>query len=82
MEFEIFAANTVEELDMQIPVSVIYPTDTTSKVYDIGDLLIANGVENYLPFLRVKAKLNASSDTYYTPIFEGWSTEFDCIPFD
>jgi len=82
VEFEIFTANTVEELDTQIPISVIYPTDTTSQVYDIGDLLIANGVENYLPFLRVKAKLNASSDTYYTPIFEGWSTEFDCIPFD
>ena len=81
VEFEVFSANTLEELDTQIPVSIIYPTDTTAQTYDIGDTLIANGIPNYMPYLRVKAKLNASSDTYYTPIFEGWSTQFRCIPF-
>jgi len=82
VEFEIFTGNTLEEMDSMIPVSITYPTDTTSQVYDIGDLLIANGHENYMPFLRVKAKLNASTDTYFTPIFDGWWTEFNCIPFD
>lgn len=82
VEFEIFSANTLADLDTQIPVSIIYPTDTTAQTYDLGDTLIANGIPNYMPYLRVKAKLSASTDTYFTPIFEGWSTEFRCIPFD
>ena len=82
VEFEIFSANTLADLDNQIPVSIIYPTDTTAQTYDLGDTLISNGIPNYMPYLRVKAKLSASSDTYFTPIFEGWSTEFRCIPFD
>jgi hypothetical protein len=35
-----------------------------------------------MPFLRVRAKLNASSDSLSTPTFAGWSMEFNCIPFD
>ncbi len=82
VEFEIFTGNTLAELDAQIPVSIVYPTDTTLQSYDLGETLVANGRPNYMPLLRVKAKLNASSDSYYTPIFEGWSTQFRCIPFD
>ncbi len=82
VEFEVFSGNSLEELETQIPISIVYPTDTTSQVYDIGDLLVDNGIPNYMPYLRVKAKLSASSDTYFTPIFEGWWTEFNCIPFD
>jgi hypothetical protein len=32
-----------------------------------------------MPFLRVRAKLNASSDSLSTPTFEGWSMQFHCI---
>jgi hypothetical protein len=82
VEFEIFTANTLAELDSVIPVSIVYPTDTTAQSYDIGDELISGGQPNYMPFLRVRAKLNASSDSLSTPTFAGWSMQFNCIPFD
>jgi len=82
VEFEIYTANTIEELDSVIPTSIVYPTDTTAQSYDVGDELISAGHTNYMPFLRVRAKLNASSDSLSTPTFAGWSMEFNCIPFD
>jgi hypothetical protein len=82
VEFEFFTGNTLAELDNQIPVSIIYPTDTTAQTYDIGNELIAGGMPNFMPFLRVRATLNASSDSLSTPIFQGWSMQFNCIPFD
>jgi hypothetical protein len=82
VEFEFYTANTVEELDTVIPVSITYPTDTTAQVYDVGEELINGGKENWMPFLRVRAKLNASSDSLSTPTFTGWSLEFNCVPFD
>jgi len=82
VEFEFFTANTLAELDTAFPVSIVYPTDTTAQTYDIGDVLIAGGETNFMPFLRVRANINASSDSLSTPIFEGWTMEFHCIPFD
>jgi hypothetical protein len=82
VEFEFYTANTIEELDTVIPVSITYPTDTTAQSYDVGEELVAAGTENWMPFLRVRAKLNASSDSSRTPTFEGWSMQFNCIPFD
>jgi hypothetical protein len=79
--FEFFTANTVAELDTQIPVTIVYPTDPR-QTYDIGDELLAAGKTNFLPYLRVRAKLDASSDSLSTPTFEGWSMEFNCVPFD
>jgi len=82
VEFEIYTANTLAELDTVIPVSIRYPTDTTAQAYDVGEELINAGQENWMPFLRVRAKLNASSDSLSTPTFEGWSMQFNCVPFD
>ncbi len=82
VEFEIFTGNSLAEMDAQIPMSIVYPTDTTLQTYDIGEELIANGFVNYMPFLRVKAKLNASSDSFFTPVFTGWSMQFNCVPLD
>lgn len=82
VEFEFYTANTVAELDTVIPVSLTYPTDTTLQSYDVGDELLSAGQSNYMPFLRVRAKLNASSDSLSTPTFEGWSMQFNCVPFD
>jgi hypothetical protein len=79
VEFEIYTANTLAELNTVIPVSIAYPTDTTAQTYDIGQELINAGQENWMPFLRVRAKLNASSDSLSTPTFEGWSMQFHCI---
>jgi len=82
VEFEFYTADTLEELDSAIPVSIVYPTDTTSQTYDVGDELVAAGLLNYGLFLRVRAKLNGSSDASEGPVFEGWSMEFNCTPLD
>jgi hypothetical protein len=82
VEFEIYTADTLADLDSVIPVSIVYPTDTTAQAYDVGDALLDAEQSNYMPFLRVRAKLNASSDSLSTPTFAGWSMEFNCIPFD
>ncbi|MBW2376651.1 MAG: hypothetical protein JRF55_11785 [Deltaproteobacteria bacterium] len=59
--------------------SIVYPTDTTAQAYDIGQELVDAGQVNFMPFLRVRAKLNASGDSLSTPTFEGWSMQFNCI---
>jgi hypothetical protein len=82
VEFEFFTANTLAELDSQIPVSITYPTDTTAQSYNVGTELITGGSLNYLPFLRVRVRLQASSDAMQTPVFEGWSFEFHCEEVD
>lgn len=82
VEFEIYTANTLEELDTVIPMSIVYPTDTLAQSYDVGQELISAGQENWMPYLRVRAKLNASSDSLSTPTFGGWSMEFHCVPFE
>lgn len=87
--FEFFTADEAADLDTVLPVSLTYCTDTvppcpsgsrTSQTYDIGDELLAGGQFNYLPYLRVRARLEASSSTLDTPVFEGWSLEFHCEP--
>jgi hypothetical protein len=82
--FEFFTADTLAELDTVIPVSVTYadPTDTAPKTYNVGDELVAGGEVNFRPYLRVRARLEGSSDGSATPVFAGWSTEFNCIPFE
>lgn len=82
IEFELYTADTLAELDSAIPVSIVYPTDTTSQSYDVGDELLAAGLFNYGLFLRVRATLTGSSDALETPVFNGWSMEFNCVPFD
>ena len=80
--FEFFAANDINDIDTVIPVSLTYPDDTTSQTYDIGDELLAAGETNYKPYLRVRARLEASTDSLSTPVFQGWTMEFNCVPFD
>jgi hypothetical protein len=89
--FEFFTGNTIAELDSQIPVPLTHPTDTsmpdgtvviTDHVYDIGQALLAGGKANYMPYLRIRARLQASTDTLSTPIFQGWSTQFNCVPYE
>jgi hypothetical protein len=80
--FEFFTADDVAGLDSMIPVPLTYPTDTTAQSYDIGRELISGGEVNYRPYLRVRAQLNASSDQLSTPVFQGWSMDFNCVPFD
>lgn len=85
--FEFFTAESAADLDTQIPVSITYCTDPscpagsrTDQVYNVGQELFAGGEFNRLPYLRVRARLEASSSTLDTPVFEGWSLEFHCEP--
>jgi hypothetical protein len=82
VQFEFYTADTLAELDSAIPVSIVYPTDTTSQTYDVGDELVAAGLSNYRLLLRVRATLNGASDAFETPVFDGWSMEFNCVPLD
>jgi len=82
--FEFFTADTLADLDTAIPVSLTYadPTGAAPKTYDIGAELLLGGEPNYRPYLRVRARLEASTDTLSTPVFAGWSMEFNCVPLD
>jgi hypothetical protein len=82
VEFQLFTANTMEELDTVDPVSIVYPTETTEQSYDTGKALETGGARNNLPFLRAKVVITGSSNGGQTPIFEGWSMDFHCVPFD
>jgi hypothetical protein len=82
VEFQLFTANSVAQLDTVTPVSIVYPTGTTEQSYDVGEALEAGGGRNMLPFLRVKVVIQGSSNGGETPVFEGWSMQFNCVPFD
>lgn len=84
--FEFFTADVAEDLDTVIPVSLTYCADPlvcrTEQEYDIAQELLLGGETNYRPYLRVRARLESSSDTLSTPIFQGWSLDFRCEPID
>ncbi len=80
--FEFYTADDLASLDSMIPVSLTYPTETTAQTYDVGDVLLSGGETNFKPYLRVRAQLDASTDQASTPVFQGWTMEFNCIPFD
>jgi len=82
IEFQIRSANTAAELDTVTPAMVVIPTDTMDTTLDIGQELINDGIPNGLPFLRVTAVLNPTSDLVDTPELEGWQLEFVCFPAD
>ena len=84
--FEFFTGDTLAELDSQIPASVTYVGDVLvpnpavqSYDIDIPAALLTESKENYRLYLRVRARLEGSTDTLSTPIFQGWSMEFHCI---
>jgi hypothetical protein len=82
--FEFFTADTLADLDSQIPVPVTFSGDPVvqSHVINISDELIAAQIPMDSLFLRVRAKLQGSTDGNDTPIFQGWSMDFNCVPKD
>jgi len=82
IQFEFFTADFPEDLDNQIPATITIPTDTTLSPIDVGQVLVDQGKMNYRLYLRVRAKLVASSDFSQTPELQGWSMRFDCIPYE
>lgn len=81
IEFEFFTADALEDLEDQIPSSIIVD-DSMGNAIDVGNLLISQGMTNYMPYLKVRARLEPSTDRASTPLLEGWSMQFNCIPFD
>jgi hypothetical protein len=82
--FEFFTADTLADLDSQIPVPVTFSGDPVvqSHVIDISDELVAAQTPMDSLFLRVRANLRGSTDGSDTPIFQGWSMDFNCVPKD
>ena len=80
--FEFFTGDVLADLDSQVPVSVAYSGDPVvqTHVLDISDELWAAGSPMDSLFLRVRARLEGSTGGADTPIFQGWSVEFDCVP--
>jgi hypothetical protein len=78
IEFQIRTANTVGELLLAIPASVIIPTDTTSRRLNLTEELIADGQPYGLPYIQITAILNPTNTPPVTPTLEGWSFEFFC----
>jgi hypothetical protein len=84
--FEFFTGDTLAELDSQVPASVTYVGDVLVpnppvQSYDINipAALLTEDRQNYGLYLRVRARLEASTDKAFTPIFQGWSMEFYCV---
>ena len=81
--FEFFTADTLAELDLVIPVSVTYTGDPVVQSHDLDigqELDLDPDTTNQLVFLRVRARLEASTDSASTPVFAGWSMDFRCVP--
>ena len=81
--FEFFTADAVADLDSQVPAaSVAYSGDPVvqTHVLNVSDELFAAGISLDSLFLRVRARLEGSTGGGDTPIFQGWSLEFNCVP--
>lgn len=80
IEFEVSTADSLAELANQIPTSLVVD-DTMANTIDVGDVLLpGDDKANSLIYLKIRAKLLASTDGASTPTFDGWSMEFHCEP--
>jgi hypothetical protein len=78
IEFQIRTAPTESDLSTAIPAIVEVPTDTESRVFDLTEELIADGLTYGLPYIQITAVFKPSLDPPATPSLEGWSFEFFC----
>ena len=80
--FEFFTADTLADLGSGIPLSITYSGDPVvgPHLLNVSDELFAAGIPLDSIFLRVRARLEGSSGGGDTPIFQGWSLEFNCVP--
>jgi hypothetical protein len=74
LQFEFRTAESESELNTATRVILEVPPNTSPV--NVGDLLIAAGLENHLPFLRVSAVM--TSDGTAAPVVRSFTTEFDC----
>ncbi len=78
IDFQIRTSPTMAELATATPVIISIPGDTTSRVLNLTDELIAGGQPWGLPYLQITALLNPSTSPPATPLLEGWRFEFVC----
>jgi hypothetical protein len=78
IEFQIRTAATEPELATSVPAIVEVPTDTESRVFNLTDELIADGLTYGLPYIQITAVLKPLASPPATPSLQGWSFEFFC----
>jgi hypothetical protein len=78
IEFSFVTGETLEELDNQFPTTIVVHDSDPAPEVAVGEALRTDGKQYQLRYLRVRARLQASSDTLNTPLLEGWSMHFSC----
>jgi len=76
IRFEIRTASTLAGLPGATPVSINVPG--SAPPVDIGNLLIAGGQPNQLPYLRVTSRLFADPTRTITPVLSGFELDWIC----
>jgi len=80
VRWEIRAANTAAELDSTTPVT--FTTPSTTPPIDVAATLMAAGVPNLMPHLRVTAVLLANPARTQSPVLRSFEVRFTCVPVE
>jgi hypothetical protein len=81
--FQIRTAETEAELNAMSPITYAVPAGpdvpTAAQYIDVGAMITAAGGQNYLPFLRVTAVLNPTSDGLQAPTLTSMGLQYGCV---
>lgn len=78
VRWEIRASDDAGTLSMVTPVTATTPPSVAPL--DVGALLVAAGVPNHLPYLRLTAVLVSNVDRTATPILRSFELRYTCTP--
>lgn len=78
IRWEIRAASTLADLPGTTPVT--FTTAPAISPIDIGGRLVAAGIPNYLPYVRVTSVLIANPDRSATPVLRSFELRYTCVP--
>jgi len=79
IEFQFFTANFPEDLENQSPISAVV-NESMGHDIDVRGLLRNGGGMSKQIYMKVRARLRASTDLANTPVLSGWSMQFNCYP--
>lgn len=79
IRFEFRTAGTEAGLDAATPTSFTVPSDPDAGSRDVGALLRAAGISDVEPYLRMTARLLASSDASATPVLSTYRIQYHCF---
>lgn len=81
--FQIRTAETLAELNAMAPLTYTVPgtldVPTPAQYIDLGDMIVAAGGRNFLPFLRVTAVLTPSADGLQPPTLTSMGLQYGCV---